>query len=131
MTKQDLRDFRNKTTEVRQIEEQIELLSNLGPKISNFDKILVDSGRGGSPVEQTVEKIIQLQERYEGILGEYLTEKIRIEKAFEVLTPNERTALRYYYFERLTWEQAAERMEKSTRYILSLHKWALIKLKNI
>ena len=90
MTKQDLRDFRNKTTEVRQIEEQIELLSNLGPKISNFDKILVDSGRGGSPVEQTVEKIIQLQERYEGILGEYLTEKIRIEKAFEQLRTKER-----------------------------------------
>lgn len=131
MTKQDLRDFRNKTTEVRQLEEQIELLSNIGPKISNFDKILVDSGRGGSPVEQTVERLIYLKERYGVLIAEYLADRIRIEKAFELLTPNERTAMRYYYFDRLTWEEAAERMDKSTRYILSLHKWALIKLKNI
>jgi len=65
------------------------------------------------------------------LIAEYLADRIRIEKAFELLTPNERTAMRYYYFDRLTWEETAERMEKSTRYVLGLHKWALIKLKNM
>lgn len=131
MTKQELREFRNKSGEVYQLQEQIELLTNLGPKISRTDKVLVDSGRGGSPTEETAEKIIILKERYQSIIEEHLAERIKIERAFESLTPNERTAMRYYYFDILTWEQTAERMEKSTRYVLGLHKWALIKLKNI
>ena len=131
MTKQELREFRNKSAEVKQLKEQIEILSNLGPKISQFDKTLVTSGRGSSPVEQTVDRLIYLKEKYSIVLNDYAEERVRIEKAFECLTPNERTALRYYYFNNYTWEQTAERMERSTRYILSLHKWALIKLKNI
>lgn len=131
MTKQDLRDFRNKAIEIRQLEEEIEYLTKLGPKVSRTDKVSVSSGNSSSPIEETVERIIVLKEKYQGIIQVYLTERIRIEKAFDSLTPNERTALRYYYFERLTWEQTAEVMDKSTRYILSLHKWALIKLKNL
>ena len=99
--------------------------------LAEFDKTLVEAGHEGSPVEQTVEKYLIIRARYEDILNDYIDEKIKIERAFaECLTPNERAALRYYYFERMTWEQAAERMDKSTRYILTLHKWALIKLKD-
>lgn len=130
MTKQELRDFRARHHEIRQLEEQIEALRDISPKTSRFDKILVDSGRTGSPVEQIAERLITLREQYQIELNAHLAEKLRIEKAFvDCLTPNERTALRYYYFEQYTWEQTAERMNKSVRYILSLHKWALIKLR--
>lgn len=131
MTKHELRTFRNKANEIKQLEEQILILSDVTPKASRFDKILVDSGRIGSPVEEIVERLIALRERYQASLDAYTAEKLQIERAFEILTPNERAALRYYYFENLTWEQTAEKMDKSTRYILSLHKWALIKLRDI
>lgn len=107
------------------------MLADVSPKASRFDKILVDSGRTGSPVEEIVERLIALRERYQAALDAYTAEKLQIERAFEILTPNERAALRYYYFENLTWEQTAEKMDKSTRYILSLHKWALIKLRDV
>ena len=131
MTKHELRAFRNKANEIKQLEEQILILSDVTPKASRFDKILVDSGRTGSPVEEIVERLIALRERYQAALDAYTAEKLQIERAFEILTPNERAALRYYYFENLTWEQTAEKMDKSTRYILSLHKWALIKLRDV
>ena len=131
MTKHELRAFRSKANEIKQLEEQILILSDVTPKASRFDKILVDSGRTGSPVEEIVERLIALRERYQAALDAYTAEKLQIERAFEILTPNERAALRYYYFENLTWEQTAEKMDKSTRYILSLHKWALIKLRDV
>lgn len=131
MTKHELRAFRNKANEIKQLEEQILMLADVSPKASRFDKILVDSGRTGSPVEEIVERLIALRERYQAALDAYTAEKLQIERAFEILTPNERAALRYYYFENLTWEQTAEKMDKSTRYILSLHKWALIKLRDV
>lgn len=131
MTKHELRAFRGKANEIKQLEEQILILADVSPKASRFDKILVDSGRTGSPVEEIVERLIVLRERYQAALDAYTAEKLLIERAFEILTPNERAALRYYYFENLTWEQTAEKMDKSVRYILSLHKWALIKLKEI
>ena len=131
MTKQDLRAFRSQSAEVRQIEEQLERMMKVAPQISQFDKVLVESDREGSQVEQTVEKYLALRERYEDILNAYIDEKLRIERAFaECLTPNERAALRYYYFEGFTWEKTAEQIDKSTRYVLTLHKWALIKLKD-
>lgn len=130
MTKQDLRAFRSQSAEVRQIEEQLERMMKVAPQISQFDKVLVESDREGSQVEQTVEKYLALRERYEDILNAYIDEKLRIERAFECLTPNERSALRYYYFEGMTWEKTAEQIDKSTRYVLTLHKWALIKLKD-
>lgn len=130
MTKQYLRDFRGKSAEVKQIEEQLRMMADVGPKVSRFDKI-GGAGGGGSPVELAAENLILLRERYESILNGYIAEKLVIEQAFEALTPNERAALRYYYFDSLTWEQTAEKMDKSVRYILSLHKWALIKLKEI
>ena len=131
MTKHELRAFRSKANEIKQLEEQILMLADVSPKASRFDKILVDSGRTGSPVEEIVERLIVLRERYQTALDAYTAEKLQIERAFEILTPNERAALRYYYFENLTWEQTAEKMDKSTRYILSLHKWALIKLRDV
>lgn len=131
MTKHELRAFRGKANEIKQLEEQILILADVSPKASRFDKILVDSGRTGSPVEEIVERLIALRERYQAALDAYTAEKLQIERAFEILTPNERAALRYYYFENLTWEQTAEKMDKSTRYILSLHKWALIKLRDL
>lgn len=131
MTKHELRAFRSKANEIKQLEEQILMLADVSPKASRFDKILVDSGRTGSPVEEIVERLIALRERYQAALDAYTAEKLQIERAFEILTPNERAALRYYYFENLTWEQTAEKMDKSTRYILSLHKWALIKLRDV
>lgn len=131
MTKHELRAFRSKANEIKQLEEQILMLADVSPKASRFDKILVDSGRTGSPVEEIVERLIALRERYQTALDAYTAEKLQIERAFEILTPNERAALRYYYFENLTWEQTAEKMDKSTRYILSLHKWALIKLRDV
>lgn len=130
MTKQDLRAFRSQSVEVRQIEEQLERMMKVAPQISQFDKVLVESDREGSQVEQTVEKYLALRERYESIFNAYIDEKLRIERAFECLTPNERAALRYYYFEGMTWEKTAEQIDKSTRYVLTLHKWALIKLKD-
>lgn len=131
MTKHELRAFRSKANEIKQLEEQILMLADVSPKASRFDKILVDSGRTGSPVEEIVERLIALRERYQSVLDAYTAEKLQIERAFEILTPNERAALRYYYFDNLTWEQTAEKMDKSTRYILSLHKWALIKLRDL
>jgi RNA polymerase sigma factor (sigma-70 family) len=130
MTKQDLRAFRSQCAEVRQIEQQLDKLAKVAPHISQFDKILVEADVEGSTVEQTVEKYLALRERYEDILNAYIDEKLRIERAFECLTPNERAALRYYYFEGMTWEKTAEQIDKSVRYVLTLHKWALIKLKD-
>lgn len=130
MTEQFLKAFRNKYLEVRQLERELAAMGPV-PRVSQFDKILAESDSEGSQVEQAVEKFLIIRERYEAILNEYIDDKVRIERAFaECLTPNERTAMRYYYFQRLKWEDTAERMDISTRQALRLRKFALEKLEN-
>ena len=80
-------------------------------------------------MERAVEKILVLQSRYEDRLNAYVDERLRIEQSFEVLTPDERAVMRAYYFDGLSWERVAERLDISYRHVHRLHSAALIAIK--
>ena len=128
MTKQELRAFRRQSREIKQLKTQLIDLTNLSAPISNY----IRTGSpvsDGSAVEIKVERLIALSNRYEAALNAYAAERERIEIAFEILTPDERTVLRAYYFDCLPWEAVAEHIDISYRHVHRLHSHALQMLK--
>ena len=128
MTKHELRAFRAKSREMKQLREQLADLLSLSAPTSEF-KAVRGANDNGSAVERSVEKIIALTNRYEALLAAYALERERIEEAFEKLTPDERTVLRAYYFDNLSWEAVAEHIDISYRHVHRLHSHALQMLK--
>lgn len=128
MTKQDLRAFRRQSREIKQLKTQLIDLTNLSAPISNYNRT-ESPASDGSAVEIKVEKLIALSNRYEAALNAYAAERERIEIAFEILTPDERTVLRAYYFDNLSWEAVSEHIDISYRHVHRLHSHALQMLK--
>ena len=132
MTKYELRLFRSRTLEIEELRYQLHFkLKELAePKPAALDKTAPGT-IDGSKTERAVEEYDKLQRYYEGILDAYAAERLRIEKAFELLTPDERAVLRDYYFDTMPWEAVAEKTGISYRHIHRLHKSALTKLADL
>ena len=132
MTKYELRVFRSRTLEIEELKYQLnyKLQELAAPKSNAYDKGRSGKADGSRP-ELAVEEYDKLRRYYDSILDAYAAERLRIETAFEVLTPEERTVLRVYYFDSLPWEAVADKTGISYRHVHRLHKSALEKLAEI
>lgn len=131
MTKEQLREYRDIKLERDKLKD---LLDELEGSIYSFKSPRMDGMPGGNsqpgnPVESAAIKHQDLLARYEAkatALDEALAE---IERAIDVLPPRERTLIRLYYAQGLTWEEVCVAMNYSWRQIHRIHSGALKALK--
>lgn len=132
MTKEQLRSYRDLKTEHDQLTEKIEELEAelYGIQAQRLDGMPHSSKDGSS------DKVDILLDRKTHLRARYLTNRaalanavLAIEEAIEKLAPRERTLIRLYYIDGLTWEQVAVKMNYSWRQVHRIHGTALAELK--
>lgn len=132
MTKEQLRSYRDLKTEHDQLTEKIEELEAelYGIQAQRLDGMPHGSKDGSS------DKVDILLDRKMHLLARYLTNRaalanavLAIEDAIDKLAPRERTLIRLYYIDGLTWEQVAVKMNYSWRQVHRIHGTALAELK--
>lgn len=87
------------------------------------------SGKISDPTGKQAIDHTQVKDLYEQKATELDKELIEIEDAIKCLEPRERTLVRLYYFEALTWEEVCVEMSYSWRQIHRIHAKVLAKLK--
>jgi RNA polymerase sigma factor (sigma-70 family) len=87
------------------------------------------SGKISDPTGKQAIDHTQVKDLYEQKAAELDKELIEIEDAIKCLEPRERTLVRLYYFEALTWEEVCVEMSYSWRQIHRIHAKVLAKLK--
>lgn len=87
-------------------------------------------GTGGVP-ERWAVKMDEVERLYMEKAAALADALMEIEKVIDVLEPRERTLIRLYYFDGLTWEEVCVKMSYSWRQIHYIHKKALEKLRNV
>ena len=132
MTKEQLRSYRDIRLERDKLEKLIEELeaTMYSPATSNTDGTPRGSSEPGRPTESAAVKHTELLERYKQKEAELAEAMLDIEKAISTLEPRERTLMRLYYIEGLTWEEVAVSMSYSWRQVHRIHGAALEALKN-
>ena len=127
MTKEELRGYRNLKREADQLEQYIARIKAeiYAPRTTHLDAIPGASPNGTGPTERLALKHVELLERYREKLVELRTAQLRIEKAIEPLSPDERMLMRYRYIDGLTWEEVAVKMGYSWRQVHRIHAKAL------
>lgn len=126
MTKERLRKYRDLCRELRQIEEKIESMESAlySPKIPRITGMPSAAGNGNSK-EDLAAKHIELLDYYKCKKYELYTEQLAIEKAIESLPYRERTLLRLYYIDGLTWEEVCVKMSYGWTQTHKIHGKAL------
>lgn len=128
ITKQQLRAFRTQANEIRLLAETIRAMrETLGAKVSDANSPAVHGGNS-SAMERAVEKIIDIERKYQDKVDDYAAQREQIESAIEKLLPNERAVIRLYYLDCLTWEETADKIHFSYQHTHRLHASALNKL---
>lgn len=130
MTKERLRayrDLRQERDKLKRLIDELEL-NIYGPSTSNLDGLPKSHG-GGSAVENKVAQKDQIERKYEAKVAELTAELEVIEQSIEVLEPRERTLIRLYYIQGLTWEQVCVEMSYSWMQIHRIHGKALERLR--
>lgn len=131
MTKERLRSYRALQLErdklLRDIKElEVKLYGPTGQRLDGMP-------RGGSGNNDALDNLLDKKSKLERQYWEKvtaLTEEIEaIESAIERLDPRERTLIRLYYINGLTWEQVAVEMSYSWRQVHNIHGKALEQLK--
>lgn len=130
MTKERLREYRDLHRELKQIEEKVETMESAlySPKIPRITGMPSAAGNGNSK-EDLAAKHIELLDYYRRKKYELYTEQIAIEKAIDPLPYRERTLLRLYYIDGLTWEEVCVKMSYGWSRTHEIHALALQKLK--
>jgi RNA polymerase sigma factor (sigma-70 family) len=132
VTKEKLRSYRAIKRERDLIATYIEELESelYGPRSQRVDG-MPRSGSGGNDIKRDIqiERRDELLELYREKGAELTKAILEIEGAIDLLQPRERTLLRLYYIDGLTWEQVAYEMDYSWRQVHRIHGDALMKLK--
>lgn len=130
MTKERLRDYRAIVHEIETLEHQIETIETAlyhpkVPKLRNTPK----AAGSGRTTEDLAAKHQVLLELYRGKLGRMAEELLAIEQAIDRLPARERTILRRYYLEGMTWEEVCVAEHYSWRQVHRIHARALERLR--
>lgn len=130
MTKERLRTYRDLSRELRHIERKVESLeaSLYSPKIPKMSGMPA-GGAGGNAMEDLAAKHLELLDHYKAKEAELAGEQLAIEQAIDALPYRERSLLRLYYIDGLTWEEVSVRMNYSWRQTHNIHSTALKQLK--
>ena len=133
MTKEQLRKYGQLKKER---DDRAERLARLeaeepAPRTSRLDGM----PRGGSGenyvLEAKMDREDELRQLYEEKKAQLNTQLLQIEKAIESLEPTERTILRLYYIDGLTWEEVAVEVGYSWSQTHRYHASALQKLRGV
>ena len=126
MTKERLRTYRDLLRELRQIERKVEAIESAlySPKIPRLTGMPAAQS-GGNPKEDLAAKHLELLDYYNSKKAELAAEQLAIEKAIEVLPYRERTLVRLYYIDGLTWEQVCVNMNYGWSQTHKIHSIAL------
>lgn len=130
MTKERLRKYRDLSQELRQIQQKIETMESAlcSPKIQRITGMPSAPNGGHNTKEDLMAEHIELLEHYKVKEAGLKAEQLAIEKAIESLDYRERTVLRLYYIDGLTWEQVCVLVNYSWRQVHNIHSAALKKL---
>ncbi len=129
VTKQELRRVRQAGVGLREIRYQIkELTESLDGLKAQQISGMPRGGGNHNQIEDSVIRLDELRTFYAGKVLAFHAEQERIEKQMSVLDIVEATAIRMYYFHRLTWEQVADEMNYTRDGINKIHGRALYKL---
>jgi len=133
VTKEQLRAYRDIRKERDDLKEMIEELEGrmYGPRAQQLDAVPSSNHQPISTVEIAAINHADLLERYWVKVAELDEALAEIEAAIETLQPRERTLIRLYYAQGLTWEEVCVEMNYSWRQIHRIHGAALEALKNI
>lgn len=130
MTKERLRKYRDLRLELNQIEQKVETMEStlFSPKIQRITGMPSAPSGDGNAKESLMAEHIELLEYYKVKKAELKAEQLAIEKAIESLEYRDRTVLRLYYIDGLTWEQVCVLVSYSWRQVHNIHSAALTKL---
>lgn len=130
MTKEQLKQYRDIKKERDNL---LELLNRLDATISGIGSPSFEAmphvNEIVSKVETQAIRRMELTARYEAKVAELTDALQRIETAIESLQPRERTLIRLYYIEGLTWEEVAVKLNYTWRHTHRIHSNALNQLK--
>lgn len=131
MTKERLREYRDLKKELEQVRQKVETLEAAlyAPKTQRLTGMPSSPPSGGNAVENLASKHLELLEYYRAKEKEMAAEQLAIEQAIESLEYQERTLLRLYYIDGLTWEEVCVVVHFSWTHVHRIHGNALKKLK--
>ena len=129
MTKVQLRVYRDIKLERDKLKDLAEGLA-YGPSGLRLDGMPRSNKLGDSTGQQAIDHT-QVIDQYLDKVAELDRALIEIEAAIKCLEPRERTLIRLYYLEGLTWEEVCVAMSYSWRQIHNIHAKALEKLKEV
>lgn len=133
MTKTELKAYKTLRQERDKLAQQIEELEVVlyGPKSQKLDGMPHNGGGGQGSGMNLADKHMELERLYNEKIAELTDKLAEIEEAITPLEPRERTLIRLHYFQGLTWEQVAVKMNYSWRQVHRLHGKALEKLQQL
>lgn len=133
MTRQRLKLYKEIREERDKLVQMIAELEAVmyGPRSPKLDGMPSAHGEAGRPTESLAIKHADLLELYEGKVADLAEILKDIEEAIKPLRPKERTLLRLYYIEGLTWEQVCCELHYSWSHVHRQHKAALEHLKEL
>ncbi len=112
---------------IEQITSLRSTLAKLNVGLSDMPK---NPNRGGSKVEDTVVRIVALEEEVNADIDRLIDIKEKIMKAIEAVPDRqERMLLTLRYLNYMTWEQIAVNLNCSIRYVHIIHGRALENIK--
>lgn len=131
MTKEQLRTYRDIKLERDKLKDMIEELEGriYAPRAQQLDAVPSGNHQPHSAVESAAIKHAELLTRYGEKVAELDNALAEIEAAIETLPPRERTLIRLYYAQGLTWEEVCVEMNYSWRQIHRIHGTALAMLR--
>lgn len=133
MTKKRLKAYRAMKLELDGIASTLATLESVvyGPKGSRLDGMPRSGSGDGGPVERAAIKLTDLQEKYLDKAAALIEATEEVEDAIEILDERQRTLMRLYYIQGLSWEDVCGRMSYSWRQIHRIHSAALQALQTI
>lgn len=131
MTKEQLRKYRDIKLERDKLQNMIEELEGriYAPRAQQLDAVPSGTHQHVSTVEIAAINHADLLDRYWVKVAELDEALAEIEAAIDTLSPRERTLIRLYYAQGLTWEEVCVEMNYSWRQIHRIHGAALAALK--
>lgn len=132
MTKEQLRAYRDIKLERDKLAALLDELEGTiySPRAQQFDAVPSGNHQPHSQVESAAIRHAELLSKYRVKVAELTAALAEIESAIEVLDPRERTLIRLYYAQGLTWEEVCVAMSYSWRQIHRIHGAALEALKD-
>lgn len=123
VTKADLKAYKTLRMERDRLVELIQGLEAAlyGPKLPTLDGMPRSGPVEGSRLENLAQKHLHLQQLYGKKVAELDKRMAEIEECIEPLEPTERTLIRLHYFQGLSWEEVAVKMNYSWRHVHRIH----------